>query len=134
MPGRWIKQQNSGVAQVFRGNGKLIIEGAEIRRLAEENQRLKMEKDILKKAMAFFGVSIQVKLMDSVSLPAFLARHVLQAMVVPFYRLVRYSRPVYLPGYRLRLVFSHFVAPDSCKSRNPDALPPPFLRKIHPLT
>ena len=47
MPGRWIKQQNSGAAQAFRGNGKLTIEGAEIRRLAEENRRLKMEKDIL---------------------------------------------------------------------------------------
>jgi len=31
MPGRWIKQQNSGAAQAFRGNGNLTIEGAEIR-------------------------------------------------------------------------------------------------------
>ena len=49
MLGRWIKQQNSGAAQAFRGNGKLTIEGAEIRRLAEDNRRLKMDKDILKK-------------------------------------------------------------------------------------
>ncbi|RUR14647.1 IS3 family transposase, partial [Legionella sp. km535] len=36
--------------QAFRGNGKLTAEQLEIRRLQEENKRLKMEKEILKKA------------------------------------------------------------------------------------
>ena len=39
----------------FRGNGKLSAEQLEIRQLKEENRRLKMEKEILKKASAFFA-------------------------------------------------------------------------------
>ena len=34
----------------FRGNGKLTPEQEELRRLREENKRLKMERDILTKA------------------------------------------------------------------------------------
>lgn len=41
--------------QAFRGSGRLTEEQLEIRRLREENKRLKMEKDILKKATAFFA-------------------------------------------------------------------------------
>jgi transposase len=41
--------------QAFRGNGKLTAEQLEIRQLREENRRLKMEKDILKKATVFFA-------------------------------------------------------------------------------
>ena len=50
--------------------------------------------------------------------------------------LVRHSRTVCLPGYKLWLVFSHFsvLVLDSCESRNPDTPHPPFLRKIPPLT
>ena len=39
----------------FRGNGKLTPEQEELRRLREENKRLKMERDILKKAATFFA-------------------------------------------------------------------------------
>jgi transposase len=42
-------------SEAFRGNGKLTSEGEELRRLREENRRLKMERDILKKATAFFA-------------------------------------------------------------------------------
>jgi transposase len=52
---RWIKEFQSDDGQAFRGNGKLIPEQAEIRRLKEENRRLKMEKEILKKATVFFA-------------------------------------------------------------------------------
>jgi len=52
---RWIKENESDDGQPFRGNGKLTAEQLEIRRLREENKRLKMEKDILKKAAAFFA-------------------------------------------------------------------------------
>jgi len=52
---RWIKENESDDGQAFRGNGKLTAEQLEIRRLREENKRLKMEKDILKKAAAFFA-------------------------------------------------------------------------------
>jgi transposase-like protein len=49
MLGRWIKEHESVDGQAFRGNGKLTAEQLEIRQLREENCRLKMEKDILKK-------------------------------------------------------------------------------------
>jgi transposase len=55
MLGRWVKEQQIGDGQAFRGNGKLTPEQAEIRQLKEENRRLKMEKDILKKATVFFA-------------------------------------------------------------------------------
>ena len=55
MLGRWIKEHESADGQAFRGNGKLTPEQAEIRRLREENRRLKMEKEILKKATVFFA-------------------------------------------------------------------------------
>lgn len=55
MIGRWIKEHATDEGQAFRGNGKLTSEQAEIRRLREENRRLKMEKDILKKATVFFA-------------------------------------------------------------------------------
>ena len=52
---RWIKEYQSEDGQAFRGNGKLSPEQAEIRQLREENPRLKMEKEILKKATVFFA-------------------------------------------------------------------------------
>ena len=55
MLGRWIKEHQAADGQAFRGNGKLAPEQAEIRRLREENRRLKMEKEILKKATVFFA-------------------------------------------------------------------------------
>lgn len=52
---RWIKEHESENENAFRGNGKLTEEQLEIRRLREENKRLKMEKEILKKAAVFFA-------------------------------------------------------------------------------
>lgn len=52
---RWIKEYTSDESGAFRGNGKLTEEQLELRRLREENRRLKMEKEILKKATAFFA-------------------------------------------------------------------------------
>lgn len=52
---RWIKEHREQDSQAFRGNGKLTAEQLEIRRLQEENKRLKMEKEILKKAAVFFA-------------------------------------------------------------------------------
>ena len=56
MLGRWIKENeadNNG--QAFRGNGKLTLEQAEIRRLKIENKQLKLERQILKEAAVFFA-------------------------------------------------------------------------------
>lgn len=55
MLGRWIKEHDTDDGQSFRGNGKLTSEQKEIRALREEVRRLKMEKDILKKATVFFA-------------------------------------------------------------------------------
>ena len=44
-----------GQQQAFPGNGNLPPADEELRRLREENQRLRMERDILKKATAFFA-------------------------------------------------------------------------------
>ncbi len=55
MLGRWIKEFEQDESEAFRGNGKLTTEQEELRRLRDENRRLKMERDILKKATAFFA-------------------------------------------------------------------------------
>lgn len=55
MLGRWLREHEAPEGQAFRGNGKLTTEQTEIRRLREENRRLKMEKEILKKATVFFA-------------------------------------------------------------------------------
>ena len=41
--------------QAFPGKGKLIAGDEELRRLRVENQQLRRERDILKKATAFFA-------------------------------------------------------------------------------
>ncbi len=52
---RWVQEEQAGDGQTFRGNGKLTPDQEEIRRLKSENKRLKMEKEILKKATVFFA-------------------------------------------------------------------------------
>jgi len=41
--------------EAFPGKGQQASEADELSRLKRENQRLKMERDILKKAMAIFS-------------------------------------------------------------------------------
>ena len=55
MLARWIKEFQTDESEAFRGQGKLTAEGEQLRRLREENRRLKMERDILKKAATFFA-------------------------------------------------------------------------------
>jgi len=52
---RWIKELENDKSAAFRGNGRMTPEQEEIRRLREENKRLLMEREILKKAAAFFA-------------------------------------------------------------------------------
>ena len=52
---RWIKQVASDPAQAFPGQGNMKPELAEIERLKREVQKLKSERDILKKAAAYFA-------------------------------------------------------------------------------
>ena len=53
--GRWIRESRDKESDAFRGQGKLTEEQSEIRRLREEVKRLTTEKEILKKATAFFA-------------------------------------------------------------------------------
>jgi transposase len=56
MLGRWVKEhRESEDGQAFRGNGKLRPEQEEIKKLKAAVKRLEMERDILKKATAFFA-------------------------------------------------------------------------------
>ncbi len=59
MLGRWIKEHENEGGHAFRGNGNLTPEQQEIRQLREEVKRLKMEKEILKKATVFFAKEIK---------------------------------------------------------------------------
>lgn len=53
---RWVKQFSEKPEAAFPGKGHLVSSEAEtIRQLKRENERLKMERDILKKAMAIFS-------------------------------------------------------------------------------
>jgi len=52
---RWIKELEKDKSNSFRGNGRMTPDQEEIRRLREENKRLLMEREILKKAAAFFA-------------------------------------------------------------------------------
>jgi transposase len=55
MLGRWVQELEGDEAQAFRGNGKLTAELEELRRLRAENKRLRLEREVLKKAAAFFA-------------------------------------------------------------------------------
>lgn len=55
MLGRWVRRaQQSGNGVIF-GKGPLSAEQEELHRLRAENKRLLMEREILKKAAAFFA-------------------------------------------------------------------------------
>ncbi len=49
---KWKKKFESDGQQAFPGSGHLKPEEEELRRLRRENERLRMERDILKKAVA----------------------------------------------------------------------------------
>ncbi len=53
--GRWRQEYLSLAANAFPGSGKEPAPADELSRLRQENRRLKMEKEILKKAAAFFA-------------------------------------------------------------------------------
>jgi transposase len=52
---KWVKEFGSDPVQAFPGHGQMKPEQLEIDRLRREVQKLKAERDILKKATAFFA-------------------------------------------------------------------------------
>jgi len=52
---RWVHQYGENPQEAFPGKGRQTSEAEELSRLRRENQRLKMERDILKKAVAIFS-------------------------------------------------------------------------------
>ena len=51
----WKKQLETDDNQAFPGKGYILPEKEELYRLRNENKRLRMEREILKKAAAFFA-------------------------------------------------------------------------------
>lgn len=52
---RWVREYEAGLLEAFPGKGRLSLKDEETRILRRENERLKMERDILKKALAIFS-------------------------------------------------------------------------------
>jgi len=52
---KWVKEFSAEPAQAFPGQGQMKAEQLEITRLRREVSKLKAERDILKKAAAFFA-------------------------------------------------------------------------------
>ena len=53
--GRWKRELEARENGAFPGKGRLSPDQEELYRLREENKRLRMEREILKKAAAFFA-------------------------------------------------------------------------------
>jgi len=56
---RWIKQHREQGGESFRGNGNVSAEQQRILELERQVRELKMEKEILKKAAAFFAKEVK---------------------------------------------------------------------------
>ncbi len=52
--GRWNRELEENAAEAFPGNGKRTAEQQRIHALETENRQLRLEREILKKATAFF--------------------------------------------------------------------------------
>ena len=52
---KWVRELREAPKEAFPGNGKQTAQDAEIARLRKEVAKLKMERDILKKAAAYFA-------------------------------------------------------------------------------
>ncbi len=56
---RWRVEYQDDAEQAFPGQGNLRAESKRIKELEEENKRLRQEREILKKATAFFAKEVK---------------------------------------------------------------------------
>jgi transposase len=54
---KWRRSAKAEGSDAFRGNGHRTAEAERIRQLEKENRELRMERDILKKASAYFAAN-----------------------------------------------------------------------------
>ena len=52
---RWIREKNADPEEAFPGKGRLKVKDEEIHRLRVELKRTQEERDIIKKALAYFA-------------------------------------------------------------------------------
>ena len=52
---KWIRDATVGPQHAFPGQGVMRPEQAQLERLRKENAKLRMERDLLKKAAAYFA-------------------------------------------------------------------------------
>jgi transposase len=52
---KWVYQYGERPEEAFPGKGRQTSDAEQIKQLQRENQRLRMERDILKKAMVIFS-------------------------------------------------------------------------------
>jgi transposase len=52
---KWIRDATVGPQHAFPGQGVMRSEQAQLERLRKENAKLRMERDLLKKAAAYFA-------------------------------------------------------------------------------
>ena len=52
---KWVRQYSERPQDAFPGKGHQLTEAEALRKLQRENERLRMERDILKKAVAIFS-------------------------------------------------------------------------------
>jgi transposase len=52
---RWVREDQGDPSQAFPGQGKMKVDEAEVERLRKEIIKLKAERDLLKKATAYFA-------------------------------------------------------------------------------
>lgn len=52
---KWVQQYSERPQDAFPGKGHQLTEAEALRKLQRENERLRMERDILKKAVAIFS-------------------------------------------------------------------------------
>jgi transposase len=55
MLGRWKRELTGQPQAAFPGNGHVAPAQEELHRFREENKRLRMERDVLKKALGYFA-------------------------------------------------------------------------------